>query len=176
MRIRTPLVLAAALAVVLTGCTPGGSEPSASNSPSGSAATSSSDPSDVVATGEASTQTSAPTAPAQLPSGFPQGLFPVMDGATLVDATVSPADSAAGTVTVSMVLTSGANPPDTLAYYDKVITDQGFTVTTQNNGANTFSRDYLRADGKESVNLSINWPSDIVTVTLGANLLPGSVK
>ncbi|WP_250545499.1 hypothetical protein [Paenarthrobacter sp. DKR-5] len=106
-------------------------------------------------------------------TGFPKTLLPVFTGAkvlaTSVDRTGTPA-------TASLVASTPATPESIISFYTKALTDQGFKALAGNEVGSTPSKDFVRNDGKETVNLSVVRVGSTSTFTIGANVAPESLK
>ncbi|ALE05463.1 hypothetical protein AL755_08200 [Arthrobacter sp. ERGS1:01] len=160
---------AIAAVVLLAGCsggtgTPAATSPSVSQSATGSAMAS------------ATTPGATPTAEAavkELVAGFPSKLIPLMPGADVQASSLqrsTPLSVAALTATVT------AKPADVLAFYTKSLTSQGFTAQPGNSVEGVPLKTFVRASGQEIVTVSVVQTGSTSTVTIGANVLPASLK
>jgi len=134
----------------------------ASSSPAGSATA-----------GASSATPTAETATKELVAGFPVKLIPLMKGAEVQASSLqrtTPISVASLTETVT------AKPADVLAYYTKVYEGQKFTALPGNSVDGTPSKTFVRASGQESVNVAIVQTGTTSTVTVGASVLPASLK
>ncbi|WP_246295658.1 hypothetical protein [Arthrobacter wenxiniae] len=166
-------VLAAAMA--LTGCSGSPATPAASSSVGAPAASmaSSSSPAGSATAGASSATPTAETATKELVAGFPVKLIPLMKGAEVQASSLqrtTPISVASLTETVT------AKPADVLAYYTKVYEGQKFTALPGNSVDGTPSKTFVRASGQESVNVAIVQTGTTSTVTVGASVLPASLK
>lgn len=75
-----------------------------------------------------------------------------------------------------MVATTPASQADIIAFYTKALTDQGFKALEGDAVGPTASKDFVRNDGKETVNLAVVRVGDTSTFTIGANVAPESLK
>jgi len=169
----TPRLLRATLAiaavVLLSACSTG-TNPVATTPPTTSAPTASANP---TATG-----TGTPTAVAgvnELVAGFPSKLIPLMKGAKVEGSSVqrsTPLSIAALTASIT------APAADVMKYYSKVFTDQGFKAQTvaPTPVDNVLAATFVRGAQPEIVTISIKQTGALSTVTIGANVLPASLK
>ena len=169
-----PAVAAVAAIVLLSGCS-GGTGGTAQTTPGTSAAatTSAGTPSaTVAATASAGTPT-AETAQKELVAGFPSNLIPLMKGAEIQASSLqrsTPISVASLTATVT------AKAAEVLAYYTKVYTGQKFTALPGDSVDGTPTKTFVRASGKESVVVGVVQTGSTATVTIGANVVPASLK
>jgi hypothetical protein len=171
---------AVALALMLAGCSSGSSgsqgstgaaSSTAGTGTSSSASTSSS--AGTSATSSMSQNASSTATVGALVPGFPSTLIPLMPGAMVQSSSL---DKSKPLVTASLVASSSAKSDDVLAFYTKALQDQGFTALPGDTVGSVPSKDFTRADGKETVNISVVPSGSSVTFTIGANVLPASLK
>ena len=86
-----------------------------------------------------------------------------------VDKTTTPA-------TASLVGTTKSASAAIVDFYTKSLKAQGFTALAGGNVGPVVSKDFVRKDGKESVNLSISSAEGESTFTLGASVEAASLK
>lgn len=162
--------------IVLSGCsggtvsTPSGTPLSsnASSSASATSATTSAAPS-----AASPAQATAETAVKELVAGFPATLIPLMPGAQVQGSTLqrsTPLSAASLTATIT------ATPAAVLAYYSQVFQGQGFTAQPGDTVDGVPLKTFVRAAGQEIVIVSVVQTGDSATVTVGATVLPGSLK
>ncbi|WP_240629935.1 hypothetical protein [Specibacter cremeus] len=177
-----PAGAAAALAavVLLAGCSGGGAPaPSTGGTTAATATASTSASAPGSATGTATTTSSsmatssATSTVNALVQGFPSKLLPLMPGATV---TASSFDRSTTPATASLTATTAAKQADILAYYTKAFTAQGFTAQPGDTVAGVPTKTFTRATGQDVITLSLDVTSSRVTFTLGANVLPASLK
>ncbi|WP_287929727.1 hypothetical protein [Arthrobacter sp.] len=174
-----PAAAALAGALLLTGCSGAPATPAASpatGAPDGPAtaapATAASVPADS-ATAAAGATPTAQTATKELVAGFPTKLIPLMKGATVQASSLqrsTPLSVASLTETVT------AKPADVMAYYTKVYLAQKFTALPGDSVDGTPSKTFVRSSGQENVNVAVVQTGTTATVTVGANVLPASLK
>lgn len=164
-------------ALLVAGCGSGGSapestaaassagsvtpSPSAASSPSASAST------------PATQNPKATATVGALVSGFPTTLIPLMPGATLQSTSL---DKTKPLVTASLVATTKAKSADVITFYSDALQKQGFTALPGDAVGSVASKDFTRAKGAETVNLALVVTGSSVTFTVGANVLPASLK
>jgi len=167
---------AVALALMLAGCSSGSSGSQGSTGAASSTAgtgTSSSASTSNSATSSMSQNASSTATVGALVPGFPSTLIPLMPGAMVQSSSL---DKSKPLVTASLVASSSAKSDDVLAFYTKALQDQGFTALPGDTVGSVPSKDFTRADGKETVNISVVPSGSSVTFTIGANVLPASLK
>lgn len=174
-----PAAAALAGALLLTGCSGAPATPAASpatGAPDGPAtaapATAASVPAGS-ATAAAGATPTAQTATKELVAGFPTKLIPLMKGATVQASSLqrsTPLSVASLTETVT------AKPADVMAYYTKVYLAQKFTALPGDSVDGTPSKTFVRSSGQENVNVAVVQTGTTATVTVGANVLPASLK
>jgi hypothetical protein len=106
-------------------------------------------------------------------AGFPTKLIPLMKGATVQASSLqrsTPLSVASLTETVT------AKPADVMAYYTKVYLAQKFTALPGDSVDGTPSKTFVRSSGQENVNVAVVQTGTTATVTVGANVLPASLK
>ncbi len=179
------VVLGAAL--LLTGCTSsdssGGTSSAAASSVTGASGAQQSAgitaSSTAAGTASPSSASSAsPTAGATatvgaLVAGFPATLLPVMPGAKVK---ASSFDKTRTPATASVTAAISASSTDVLAYYTKAFQDQGFTALPGDAVGSVAAKDFSRANGTETVQVSAVPSESGVTFTVSANVLPASLK
>ncbi|MDQ6753879.1 MAG: hypothetical protein M3017_10795 [Actinomycetota bacterium] len=165
-------VLASAL--LLAGCgagtSGGGSGTTGAGSPSASAPPSSGPSASPAQAGQ---HPSASATVGALVPGFPSTLVPLMSGATVQSSSL---DKSKPLVTASLVASTAAKSEDILAFYTKALQDQGFTALPGDAVGSVASKDFTRANGQETVNLAVVPSGATATFTIGANVLPASLK
>lgn len=121
------------------------------------------------------TTTAPGTGPAKagLVAGFPSTVLPLMPGAVLE---VSSLEKAEPVSTASLTATVTATPAAVLDFYTASFAAQGFTAQPGDAVDGTPLKTFLRADGQEIVTVSVVQSADTATFTLGATLLPASIK
>ncbi|WP_258067270.1 hypothetical protein [Arthrobacter sp. GMC3] len=164
-----PAATALAAILLLSGCSGAPSPtPSTTSSPvTTQSSTASAPPSTASAT------PTAESAVKELVAGFPTQLIPLMPGATVTSSSLqrsTPLSSAALTATIT------ATSADVLTYYTKVFTDQGFTAQPGDAVDGLPLKTFVRADGQEIVTVSVVQSGETATATIGANVLPASLK
>jgi hypothetical protein len=165
-------VAAVAAVVLLSGCSGAPVSP-ASSAPASAAATSAASPPAATATTNASAQPTVESAVNELVAGFPSTLIPLMKGAQVQTSSLqrsTPLSVASLTATIT------AKPADVLAYYTKVYTGQKFTALPGDAVDGTPSKTFVRGAGQENVVVSVVQTGATSTVTVGANVLPASLK
>lgn len=118
-------------------------------------------------------QATAETALKELVAGFPTKLIPLIKGGQVQTSSIL-----RGTplTTVSLVSSVTAKPADVLSYYTKVFTDQGFKAQPGDSVQGVPLKTFVRANGQEVVTVSIVATGQTSTLTVGANVLPASLK
>jgi hypothetical protein len=169
-----------ALALMLAGCSSGSSGNGQGSTGAASSAGGTDTSSSAPAAGSAGASTTAAPQNASstatvgaLVPGFPSTLIPLMSGATVQSSSL---DKSKPLVTASLVASSSAKSDDVLAFYTKALQDQGFTALPGDTVGSVPSKDFTRADGKETVNVAVVPSGSSVTFTIGANVLPASLK
>lgn len=120
--------------------------------------------------------TATPTAAAavkEIVAGFPSKLIPLIKGGEVQASSIqrsTPLSVASLTASVT------AKPADVLAYYTKVFTDQGFKAQPGSSVEGVPLKTFVRANGQEIVTVSVVQTAQTSTVTIGANVLPASLK
>lgn len=132
------------------------------------------------ATSAPSTATASATAPAtatsavkELVDGFPTTVVPLMKGAQIQASSIqrsTPVSIASLTATVT------APAADVLSYYSKVFTDQGFKAQPGDAVDGVPLKTFIRAEGQEIITVSVVQTAATATFTVGATLLPASLK
>lgn len=175
-RAYVPVAAALAAVVLLAGCS-GASAPAASStSASTSASTPSSGSSSASPSPSPSTASPAPTgesAVKKLVDGFPSQLIPLMPGAVVASSSLQ---HSAPLAVASLTAAVTAPAADVLTYYTKVFTDQGFAAQPGDAVEGVPLKTFVRADGAEVVTVSVVQTDETATVTIGANVLPTSLK
>lgn len=108
----------------------------------------------------------------ELVAGFPQKLLPLMPGAKVVSSSF---DTSSSPATAALVGSVSAKPAAVVAFYTKALEAQGFKAVPGTTVGAVASRDFVRA-GTETVNIAVPQTAGVSTFTIGANILPGSVK
>ena len=172
------LLAAGTLVVVMSACgaPTAGPAGSAESAASGQASETAS------ATEAARTAITAPSSPTASPgttatigalvAGFPQKLLPLMPGAKVVSSSF---DASSSPATAALVGSVAAKPAAVVAFYTKALEAQGFKAVPGTSVGAVASRDFVRA-GTETVNIAVPETAGVSTFTIGANVLPGSVK
>ncbi|POH72851.1 hypothetical protein [Arthrobacter glacialis] len=125
------------------------------------------------ASGTATAAATAKSAVKELVDGFPKTVVPLMTGAQIQASSVqltTPVSVAALTATVT------APAADVLSYYSKVFTDQGFTAQPGDAVDGVPLKTFIRAGGQEIITVSVVQTAATATFTVGATLLPASLK
>ncbi|WP_245933487.1 hypothetical protein [Arthrobacter livingstonensis] len=168
-----PATAAVAAVVLLSGCY-GGTGTTPSGSPGASAVTATSaitpSPSSPAAAGASPT---AETAQKELVAGFPSKLIPLMKGAEVQTSSLQRSTPIS---VASLTATLTAKPADVLAYYTKVYLGQSFTALPGDSVDGTPTKTFVRDAGKESVVVGVVQTGSTATVTIGANVVPASLK
>ncbi len=76
----------------------------------------------------------------------------------------------------SLTATVTAPAADVLTYYTKVFTDQGFAAQPGDEVEGVPLKTFVRADGAEVITVSVVQTDQTATFTIGANVLPTSLK
>ncbi|MCU6479176.1 hypothetical protein [Arthrobacter sp. A2-55] len=167
-------VAAVAAVVLLSGCSGAPVSPSSSAPGSTTATSAASGPATTAAAStDASAQPTVESAVNELVAGFPSTLIPLMKGAQVQASSLqrsTPLSVASLTATIT------AKPADVLAYYTKVYTGQKFTALPGDAVDGTPSKTFVRGAGQENVVVSVVQTGSTSTVTVGANVLPASLK
>ena len=161
-------VVAIAAVVLLSGCSTGND-----NVPSPAPSTSTATTPAASATATSTTSATAESTVDAIVQGFPSKLIPVMKGATVTSTSL---DRATPLSTASMTATSNATSAAILAYYTTVFTGQGFTAQPGNAVDGVPTKTFVRANGQEIITVSIAQSGSLATITIGANVLPASLK
>ncbi|HEY8294783.1 MAG TPA: hypothetical protein VIG41_05550 [Micrococcaceae bacterium] len=169
-----------ATALLLAGCgagsSVGGSGSAGAGSPSASAPSSSGpavSSARAPASSPAAQNPSASATVGALVPGFPSTLIPLMSGARVQSSSL---DKSKPLVTASLVASTAAKSEDIIAFYTKALQDQGFTALPGDAVGSVTSKDFTRANGQETVNLAVVPSGATATFTIGANVLPASLK
>lgn len=122
-----------------------------------------------------STTAAVGTAPAAtaLAINFPSAVLPLMPGSTLQ---VSSMEQTNPFFTASLTATVVAAPAAVLEFYTKSFSDQGFKAQPGDAVDGTPLKTFVRANGQEIATISVVQSASTSTYTLGATLLPDSVK
>ena len=116
---------------------------------------------------------SAQTAVKELVAGFPAKVIELPKGAQIQSSSLeqgSPVSAA------SVTATTAQTPAQILAFYTKSLTGQGFTAQPGDAVDGVPLKTYVRAAGQEIVTVSVVVTSSTSTLTVGAALLPASLK
>nr|WP_218846983.1 hypothetical protein [Psychromicrobium silvestre] len=108
-----------------------------------------------------------------LVADFPKTLLPLLPGASIKLSAVDKSNSPA---TVSLVGTTKSTSKAIVDFYTKSFKAQGFTLLAGGDIGSVVSKDFVRKDGKESINLSISSDAGTNTFTLGASVETASLK
>jgi hypothetical protein len=108
-----------------------------------------------------------------LVAGFPAGVLPLLPGAELQASSIEHAEPVS---TASLTATATAAAADVLAYYTQAFTGQGFTAQPGDAVDGVPVKTFVRAGGQEILTVSIVQTGTTATFTLGATLLPASMK
>lgn len=175
-----PLVLTAAVVLLITGCTGSPDSDAYSASPNAAASNSTSPASgqEPATTPPPSSSTAIPSATATaetgvLVEGFPTELIPVMDKSEVL---ASDVETTGDVAAVSLIGSTDAPAKKVLNYYDGVFTDQDFNSLEDSSIEGTASQTYARAGGTETVTISAVNDEDGTTYTIGAHVLPESIE
>ncbi|WP_285724033.1 hypothetical protein [Psychromicrobium xiongbiense] len=108
-----------------------------------------------------------------LVGGFPATLIPLMPGAQVLQSAV---DSSSDPATVSLVATSSAATADIVGFYTQALQAQGFTALAGDAVGSVASKDFVRNNGKDTINIAISSTNGVNTFTVGAVVAPSSLK
>ncbi|MHA7304591.1 hypothetical protein ACX80E_04990 [Arthrobacter sp. TMN-49] len=164
------VVLLAACSAPTDSPTPASSKTAGSGSP---AATPSTATASASAAASATASATAKTAVRELVEGFPKTVVPLMKGAQIQSSSLqlsTPVSIAALTATVT------APAADVLSYYAKVFTDKGFKAQPGDAVDGVPLKTFIRAEGQEIITVSVVQTAATATFTVGATLLPASLK
>lgn len=78
--------------------------------------------------------------------------------------------------TASLTASIAASGADVIAFYTKAFQDQGFTALAGDAVGSVAAKDFIRANGTETVQVSVVPSGSGVTFTVSANVLPASLK
>lgn len=180
---RKQLLAAAAVstALLLAACSgagePDGTTTSASATSGATvAATSSSATSSSASASSTATATAtatAQTAIKELVAGFPAKVIPLPKGAQIQ---ASSLETGSTVSTTSLTATTTETPAQILAFYTKSFTAQGFKAQPGDAVDGVPLKTYVRAAGEEIITVSVVVTSATSTFTVGATLLPASMK
>ncbi|WP_138442966.1 hypothetical protein [Sinomonas susongensis] len=164
--------------LLLAGCSDTGAtnaQSTTSTAPSASATVSSaatSTASPTVSASDTPSSSASSTVNALVP-GFPTKVIPIMPGSTPLstsyDATTNPAKA-------SLVASTGSASAQILSYYSGQFTGQGFTAVAPTRVGTTDSQDFVRSNGKETVNVAVVVVDGRTTYTVGASVNPSALK
>lgn len=104
---------------------------------------------------------------------FPSAVLPLMPGSVLQVSTIEKTDPF---FTASLTATVVAAPAAVLDFYTKSFTDQGFKTQPGDAVDGTPLKTFVRANGQEIATISVVQSASTSTYTLGATLLPDSIK
>ncbi|AJT40709.1 hypothetical protein [Psychromicrobium lacuslunae] len=156
---------------------PGETSPSSANT---SSASSSAQPSSSSSGTPTSSATASETPSSNVQStvnalipGFPKTLLPLLPGATVK---LSAVDKSTTPATASLVGSTTSSSSAIVDFYTKAFKAQGFTALPGGNVGAVVSKDFVRQNGQESVNLSISSEGGSSTFTLGASVAVASLK
>ncbi|HET7415384.1 MAG TPA: hypothetical protein VFI97_06780 [Arthrobacter sp.] len=174
--LRTTLRISAALSVLLVtaGCSdsPEQAVPSKVTKPPVESTPSSPSPGPKSAPATAGPATEGAPTKGGLVKDFPKSLIPLMDDAEVL---VSDLEVTDGTVSISLVASSKAQPKQILRFYDEALKNHNFESLESNSVEGAASRTYTRGEGTETVNISVVESGPTSTVTIGAHLAADSV-
>lgn len=168
---------ASSLVLVLAAC----SEPAAPSTSPAATASDTATASESAATASATaaaTKTATASADTQtavkaLVAGFPKTVVPLMKNAQIQTSSIQRSTPLS---TASLVATVTAPAADVLSYYAKVFTAQGFTAQPGNAVDGVPLKTFIRAAGQEIITVSVVQTGATATFTVGADLLPASLK
>lgn len=168
-------VAASSAVVLLAACSdPAAPSNSATAATSGTAAaTPSPTGASAPATGTATASATAKSAVKELVEGFPATVVPLMKGAEIQASSLQlskPVSIASLTATVA------APAATVLSHYSKVFTDQGFKAQPGDAVDGVPLKTFIRAEGQEIITVSVIQTGATATFTVGATLLPASMK
>lgn len=159
-------------ALLLAGCSNSGSSAAASASSPAPTASATDTASPTVSASSTPSSSASSTVNALVP-GFPTKLIPIMPGSTPLstsyDATTNPAKA-------SLVASTSSTSAQILSYYSGQFTGQGFTAVPATKVGTTDSQDFVRSNGKETVNVAVVVVDGRTTYTVGASVDPAAVK
>lgn len=126
------------------------------------------------ADGRAEDGTAGPTAGIDvLVEDFPTGLIPVLDDSEVLTSNV---EATGDVVAVSLIASTSASTAEVLDYYDDAFTGVDFRALEEGTFEGAASQTYSRGGGRETVNISAIETDPGTTYTIGAHVLPESVK
>ncbi|WP_156144118.1 hypothetical protein [Sinomonas humi] len=163
-------------AVLLAGCSDSGTasaqataSPAASATPSPTAT----DAASPTASASDTPSSSASSTVNALVPGFPTKVIPIMPGSTPLstsyDATTTPAKA-------SLIASTSSASAQILSYYSGQFTSQSFTAVAPTKVGTTDSQDFVRSNGKETVNVAVVTVDGRTTYTVGASVNPSALK
>ncbi len=114
-----------------------------------------------------------PPAATALAINFPSAVLPLMPGSTLQ---VSGMEQTDPFFTASLTATVVAAPAAVLDFYTESFSDQGFKAQPGDAVDGTPLKTFVRANGQEIATISVVQSANTSTYTLGATLLPDSIK
>lgn len=166
----------AVVALLLAGCSDSGTtnaqsapSPTTSATP---AATATNSASPTVSASDTPSSSASSTVNALVP-GFPTKVIPIMPGSTPLstsyDATTNPAKA-------SLIASTSATSAQILSYYSGQFTGQGFTAVSPTKVGSTDSQDFVRSNGKETVNVAVVVVDGRTTYTVGASVNPSALQ
>ncbi|WP_256128058.1 hypothetical protein [Arthrobacter sp. SDTb3-6] len=168
-----PSAAALAAAMLLTGCS-GGTAPAATVATTAAAVPATAGPtSSSTSSATAAATPTALTAKDKLVAGFPARLIPVMKGAQVQSSSLQHSTPLS---VATLIETVTAKPADVLAFYTKVYEGQKFTALKGEKVDGTPLKTFVRSAGQETVNVAVVETGNTATVTIGANVLPASLK
>lgn len=115
----------------------------------------------------------AQTAIKELVAGFPAKVIPLPKGAQIQGSSLETGSTVS---TTSLTATTAETPAQILAFYTKSFTAQGFKAQPGDAVDGVPLKTYVRADGQEIITVSVVVTSATSTFTVGATLLPASMK
>lgn len=176
---RKQLLAAAAVstALLLGACSgageTAGTTTSASATSGATVAATSSSASSTSASASSTATATAQTAIKELVAGFPAKVIPLPKGAQIQ---ASSLETGSTVSTTSLTATTTETPAQILAFYTKSFTAQGFKAQPGDAVDGVPLKTYVRAAGKEIITVSVVVTSATSTFTVGATLLPASMK
>lgn len=167
-----PVVAIAAL--LLAGCSDAGTTTAQStSSPVTTPSASATDTASPTVSASATPSSSASATVNALVPGFPTKVIPIMPGSTPLstsyDATTNPAKA-------SLIASTSSASGQILSYYSGQFTGQGFTAVAPTKVGTTDSQDFVRSNGKETVNVAVVVVDGRTTYTVGASVNPSALK
>ncbi|WP_233496557.1 hypothetical protein [Renibacterium salmoninarum] len=100
-------------------------------------------------------------------------MLPLLPGAQVKQSAFDKTKEPAG---ASLVGATTSSATDIVAFYTKAFGDQGFSLLPGEDVGAVVSKDFVRNNGQETINLSVTTDAGTSTFTLGANVAQASLK